>query len=62
MIIGALILMFTNLTSYQNANVEDTRVKQRVEFNQQFETYDRKNVRGNDLYTLLNKVIFLILL
>lgn len=57
MIIGALILMFTNLTNYQNANVEDTRVKQRVEFNQQFETYDRKNVRGNDLYTLLNKVI-----
>ena len=57
MIIGALMLMFGNLTSYQGTDTESTRTAQIAEFNQQFETYDRNNVRGSDLYSLLNKVI-----
>lgn len=57
MIIGALMLMFGNLTSYQETDTQGTRSAQIAEFNQQFETYDRNDVRGSDLYSLLNKVI-----
>ena len=57
MIIGALMLMFGNLTSYQETDTQGTRSAQITEFNQQFETYNRDNVRGSDLYSLLNKVI-----
>lgn len=56
-IIGALILMFSNLSSYQETNVQGERSAQIVEFNNQFETYNRKDVRGNELYSLLNNAI-----
>lgn len=56
-IIGALVLMFNNLTTYQKTETEDARDAQVVEFNNQYETYNRKNVRGSDLYSLLNKVV-----
>lgn len=57
MIIGALVLMFSNLSSYQETNVKGERSAQVVEFNNRFETYNRKDVRGSDLYSLLNSVI-----
>lgn len=57
MIIGALVLMFSNLTSYQETNTRSTRSSQISEFNNQFETYNRTNVRGSDLYSLLNNAI-----
>ncbi len=57
MIIGALMLMFGNLTSYQETDTQGTRSAQIAEFNQQFETYNRDDVRGSDLYSSLNKVI-----
>lgn len=56
-IIGALILMFSNLTAYQRNNTQTTREAQITEFNREYETYDRNNVRGSELYSLLNKVI-----
>lgn len=56
-IIGALVLTFGNLTSYQKTDTESTRSSQIVEYNSQFETYNRDDVRGSDLYSLLNKVI-----
>lgn len=57
MIIGALILTFSNLTAYQETNTRSTRSTQMAEFNSQYETYNRKDVRGSDLYSLLNKAI-----
>lgn len=56
-IIGALVLMFSNLTAYQQTNTQTTREAQITEFNNQYEAYDRDNVRGSELYSLLNKVI-----
>ena len=56
-IIGALILMFSNLTAYQRNNTQTTREAQIVEFNRDYETFDRDGVRGSELYSLLNKVI-----
>lgn len=57
MIIGALILMFTNLSSYQTSNTQTVKEAQIVEFNNQYTTYDRNDVRGSDLYSLINKAI-----
>ncbi len=57
MIIGALLLMFNNLSSYQNTGAESTRESQIVEFNQQYETYNRPNVKGIELYSLLNQAV-----
>lgn len=57
MIIGALILMFNSLSSYQDTNQQGEVEAQVVEFNNQYVTYDNENVRGSDLYSLLNKVI-----
>lgn len=57
MIIGALLLMFNNLSSYQDTNIQTEREAQVLEFNNQYETYIRKDVRGSELYSLLSKVI-----
>lgn len=56
-IIGALLLMFNSISSYQNLDTQNTREAQIIEFNNQYETYDRKDVRGTELISLLNKVI-----
>lgn len=57
MIIGALLLMFNNLNNYQSTDVQTTREAQVIQFNNQYETFNRKNVRGSDLYSLLNRVV-----
>lgn len=57
MIIAALILMFTNLSSYQETNIQNTKEAQIIEFNNQFETYNRENVRGSDMISLMNRII-----
>lgn len=57
MIIGALILMFNSLSSYQDTNTQTAREAQIIEFNNQYETFNRNDVRGSDLYSLLNRVV-----
>ena len=57
MIIGAVLLMFNSLSNYQNMQDKDTKEAQIVKFNNQYETYNRDNVRGSDLYSLLNRVV-----
>lgn len=57
MILGALLLMFSNLSSYQEVHTQSTREDQVIEFNNQFETYNRTDVRGNDLLSLVNRAI-----
>ena len=43
MILGALFLMFNNLSSYQNQNDTSTKSTQIAEFNNQFEPYNKVN-------------------
>lgn len=57
MVLGALMLMFNNLSSYQQIRQTDTRTSQTIEFNAQFETYNRTDVRGSELYSLLNRAV-----
>ena len=44
MILGALLLMFNNLSSYQNSNDANTKSSQIAEFNNQFEPYNKKDL------------------
>lgn len=56
-IIGAFMLMFRNLTDYQEKSDIVTHQQQIVEFNNQFSTYDRTGLRGNDMLSLMNRII-----
>lgn len=56
-IVSALVLMFNSLTSYQKANEQNTKEAQVIEFNNIYEAYNVEDVRGNDLYTLINRVV-----
>lgn len=56
-IIGAVLLVFNNLRDYQNVNDRLTRDAHVIEFNNRFETYNRTDVRGSDIVSLMNKVL-----
>lgn len=56
-VIGAFILMFSNLNDYQEKNDTAIEQKQIVEFNNQFSTYDRNGLRGTDMLSLMNRII-----
>ena len=56
-VIGAFMLMLTNLTDYQEKTGTVIEQQQIVEFNNQFSTYDRTNLRGNDMLSLMNRII-----
>lgn len=56
-IISAFILMMSNLTSYQESSYSSTLSSQIAEFNNQFTTYARDNIRGSDMISLMNKVV-----
>lgn len=57
LVVGSLVLMFSNLTSYQNTKEIATKDEQITKFNQEYSTYNRKDLRGNELYSLINKVV-----
>lgn len=56
MILGALFLMFNNLSSYQNQNDTSTKSTQIAEFNNQFEPYNKDNITLMELHSVYNKV------
>ncbi len=56
MILGALFLMFNNLSTYQNSNDASTLASQIAEVNNQFEPYNKDNLTLMELKTLYNKI------
>lgn len=56
MIIGALILAFGNLSSYQNQKNASTLSSQIAEFNNQFEPYNKDDLTLMELKSLYNKI------
>ena len=56
MILGALLLMFNNLSSYQNSNDANTKSSQIAEFNNQFEPYNKKDLTLMELKSIYNKI------
>lgn len=56
MVIGALVLMFSNLSNYQNKNDASTKSSQIAEFNNQYSPYDKDNLNLMELKSLYNKI------
>lgn len=57
LVLGALLLMFNQLSSYQKSNVNLEKDTQLATFNDQFAQYARNDLKGNDLISLVNKVV-----
>ena len=56
LVIGALMLMFNNLSSYQETNQQADVESNIVEFNKEFVGYERNNVTGIELISISNKI------
>ena len=56
-IIGAFMLMMSNLTDYQQKSYQSKVDAQTLEFNNQYVTFARDNIRGNDMISLMNKIV-----
>lgn len=57
MIIVLFVYMWNSISGYQNAVIEAELIEQLVYENNQFLTYNRDDVRGNEVVSLANKVI-----
>lgn len=56
LIIGALLLAFNNLSSYQNQMDLNEKNSQIAEFNNQFEPFNKKNLTLMELKSVWNKI------
>lgn len=56
-IISALLLMFNGVSSYQQVSKQNEKEAEVIQFNNDYEAYNRKDVRGNDVYTLINRIV-----
>ena len=56
-IISAFILMMSNLTDYQMKSNKEAADQQTTEFNNQYDTYNRKDIRGSDMISLMSRVV-----
>ncbi len=57
LVIGALMLMFNQLGSYQRSNSNAEKNSQIAAFNREFEKYAESDVKGTDIISLANKII-----
>ena len=57
MILSLLMMAYNQVSDYYQTQHTDAMAKQTEEFNNNFINYDRDNIRGSDLLSLMNKVI-----
>ena len=57
MVISGLILVMRKVGDFQTANQDARLEKQTLEFNNIYESYNRKNIRGNEMVSLMNRVL-----
>ena len=57
LVLGALLLMFNQVSMYQRSQSDLEDVSQLSDFNEQFTRYARNDLVGTDLISLANKVI-----
>ena len=57
LIIGSLVLLFSNLQDYQNKTDVSTKQSQVAKFNNQFEPYNKKDLTLMELKSIYNKII-----
>lgn len=57
MILSLLMMAYNQVSDYYQTQHTDAMAKQTEEFNNNFINYDRDNIRGSELLSLMNKVI-----
>lgn len=57
MILSLLLVGYNQISSYYNEKHKATETEQLAEFNQKYENYNGKEIRGSELVSLMNKVI-----
>lgn len=57
MLLTLLMMGYTKISEYYKQQSELLTEEQMDKFNKQFQNYDRKDIRGNELISLMNKVI-----
>lgn len=57
MIISALVIFWDEMAGYFTEKHEATMIEQLVEFNNKFSNYNGKTIRGNELLSIMNRII-----
>jgi len=57
MTIGALIFMFDSISGVEMQKDQNAEIDAVLEFNRQFEQFDKVGLRGSDILTVINKMI-----
>ena len=57
LIIGVLVYSFESTTTYFGQEQQKEKIEQLTLFNNQFESYNRKLLRGSDVISVINRVI-----
>lgn len=57
LLMSLLIMLYNNVSEYYALQHEYKEVEQVQEFNAKFDNYNRNDIRGSDLISLMNRVI-----
>lgn len=57
MIISAMVIFWDEMAGYFTEKHEATMLEQLVEFNNKFSNYNGKTIRGNELISIMNRII-----
>lgn len=57
MVISLIVVLWGRISSYFTEDSNTKVVEQDAEFNAQFENYNKKSIRGNELISVMNKII-----
>lgn len=57
LVIGSLVLLFSNLQDYQNKSDASIKQSQIAEFNNQFEPFNKKDLSLMELKSVYNKIV-----
>lgn len=56
-VVSMVLYTYNQITTYYNSKQDEQEVKQQAEFNIEFSAYDRDDVTGFELVSLINKII-----
>lgn len=57
MIMSLLLVGYNQISSYYSAQHEEQQIKQLADYNKIFQNYNREKIRGNEMISLMNRVI-----
>jgi len=55
-ILSSLMMLYNQVSTYYQQKNENAELEQMVEFNKKFENYSGKEVRGNDMLSIINMI------